>query len=372
MDGFKRPPSNHGPKPTSDVPNVHHSQPRPPGDVNVTVHNHTTPPVIKTGVLERNWLTALLLAIFLGGLGIDQFYLGKTGKGILKFFTGGLFGILWIIDIIMIATKSVNHIVWTEKEQSHAPASDPHTSGNWFANHKVMTAILGFIILIVIISVATGGGNKTAKISTTAAIKPAPQTQQAAPKTTTTPAPTKSTPTPKVASRQVKGTATTLGAGTFTGGKDVPVGLYDVTTTSGQSGNFIVSGTDSYNEVLGVSDGFGVPKVRAQISTGDQVEISGLSQVVFTPVTAPFVTTQTVTSLYAGTFTVGQDIGAGRYTATTTAGSSGNFIVSGADSVNEVLGVSDGFGVPSVTTNLKNGDIVEISGLSQVTLTPTT
>jgi TM2 domain-containing membrane protein YozV len=66
------------------------------------------------GVLEKNWLVALLLAIFLGWLGIDRFYLGSAGVGILKFFTFGLFGILWIVDIIMIATRSVKGIAWKE------------------------------------------------------------------------------------------------------------------------------------------------------------------------------------------------------------------------------------------------------------------
>ncbi|HHT76802.1 MAG TPA: TM2 domain-containing protein [Clostridiaceae bacterium] len=48
--------------------------------------------------------TALILSIFLGGLGIDRFYLGHTGLGVLKLLTGGVFGILYIIDIIMIVT----------------------------------------------------------------------------------------------------------------------------------------------------------------------------------------------------------------------------------------------------------------------------
>ncbi|MGA8116142.1 MAG: NINE protein [Actinocatenispora sp.] len=64
-------------------------------------------------VLRRNWLAALLLSIFLGVLGIDAFYLGQVGKGVLKLLTGGLFGILWIVDIAMIATKSVRGIYWT-------------------------------------------------------------------------------------------------------------------------------------------------------------------------------------------------------------------------------------------------------------------
>jgi len=64
------------------------------------------------GVLERSHLTAILLAIFLGWLGIDRFYLGNPGIGILKLLTFGVFGIMWLIDIIMIATKSVKGIVW--------------------------------------------------------------------------------------------------------------------------------------------------------------------------------------------------------------------------------------------------------------------
>ena len=48
--------------------------------------------------------TALILSVLVGGLGIDRFYLGYTGLGVLKLLTGGCFGILWIIDIINIAT----------------------------------------------------------------------------------------------------------------------------------------------------------------------------------------------------------------------------------------------------------------------------
>jgi len=43
----------------------------------------------------------LLLALsFLGFCGINRFYLGKVGTGILFFFTGGLFGIGLIYDLI--------------------------------------------------------------------------------------------------------------------------------------------------------------------------------------------------------------------------------------------------------------------------------
>ena len=48
--------------------------------------------------------TALILSILLGSLGIDRFYLGYTGLGILKLITGGGFGIWWLVDLILIAT----------------------------------------------------------------------------------------------------------------------------------------------------------------------------------------------------------------------------------------------------------------------------
>ncbi|MEE0023314.1 TM2 domain-containing protein [Ruminococcus sp.] len=48
--------------------------------------------------------TALILSILLGELGIDRFYLGYVGLGILKLITAGGFGIWWLIDLILIAT----------------------------------------------------------------------------------------------------------------------------------------------------------------------------------------------------------------------------------------------------------------------------
>lgn len=55
------------------------------------------------GASGKNKITALLLCIFLGGLGVHRFYVGKIGTGIVWLLTGGVFGIGWIIDIVMIA-----------------------------------------------------------------------------------------------------------------------------------------------------------------------------------------------------------------------------------------------------------------------------
>ena len=52
---------------------------------------------------EKSFVSTLLLAILLGGLGIHRFYAGKIGTGIVMLLTFGGLGIWTLIDIIMIA-----------------------------------------------------------------------------------------------------------------------------------------------------------------------------------------------------------------------------------------------------------------------------
>jgi hypothetical protein len=60
------------------------------------------------GVMEpqRSWLATLLLCIFLGPLGVHRFYSGHIGIGLFQFFTGGGFGLWWLIDLILILTNN--------------------------------------------------------------------------------------------------------------------------------------------------------------------------------------------------------------------------------------------------------------------------
>ena len=59
---------------------------------------------------KKDKTTAIILSVLLGGWGIDRFYLGYTGMGVLKLLTGGFCGILTIIDwcTIMNKTKEQN------------------------------------------------------------------------------------------------------------------------------------------------------------------------------------------------------------------------------------------------------------------------
>lgn len=52
-----------------------------------------------------NWILTLLMSIFFGALGVDRFILGHVWLGLLKLVTGGGFGIWWLIDVILVATK---------------------------------------------------------------------------------------------------------------------------------------------------------------------------------------------------------------------------------------------------------------------------
>lgn len=67
---------------------------------NIHTNNHSRQ---RTGISNKSkWIT-LILAIFLGYIGIHRFYVGKNASGVLYIFTVGLLYIGWISDIVKIA-----------------------------------------------------------------------------------------------------------------------------------------------------------------------------------------------------------------------------------------------------------------------------
>jgi TM2 domain-containing membrane protein YozV len=56
---------------------------------------------------DKDWAVAVLLSFYLGWLGIDRFYLGYTGLGVLKLVTIGGCGIWAMVDLILIGLNKL-------------------------------------------------------------------------------------------------------------------------------------------------------------------------------------------------------------------------------------------------------------------------
>ena len=68
-------------------------------------NNNFNTAYVPMGKPKNKWL-AFFLCLFLGALGVHRFYEGKIGTGLLWLFTGGLFGLGWFIDLIILLCRS--------------------------------------------------------------------------------------------------------------------------------------------------------------------------------------------------------------------------------------------------------------------------
>lgn len=72
-----------------------------------TTPTETLAPIQAAAPAERSCILASMLSLFLGVLGVDRFYLGYIGLGILKLITFGGFGVWYVIDLILIITGAL-------------------------------------------------------------------------------------------------------------------------------------------------------------------------------------------------------------------------------------------------------------------------
>ena len=90
----------------------------------------------------RKYLTTGLFAIFLGGFGVDRFYLGKTGSAIAKLLTCGGCGVWALVDIIILLTGGT-------RDAQGNPLAD-ETPKN---KRTLILIFVGWLILSIITSV---------------------------------------------------------------------------------------------------------------------------------------------------------------------------------------------------------------------------
>lgn len=87
---------------------------------------------------QKSFVATWLLAWFLGWLGIDRFYLGKIGTGILKLVTVGGLGIWSLIDVILVLCG-----VTRDKAGRPLEGYDQHKKVAWIIS--IVLFVLGLI-----------------------------------------------------------------------------------------------------------------------------------------------------------------------------------------------------------------------------------
>lgn len=54
--------------------------------------------------MQLDKMPAIIVTLFLGGLGVHRFMAGKVGTGVIWLLTGGCCGIGWLIDFVKVCT----------------------------------------------------------------------------------------------------------------------------------------------------------------------------------------------------------------------------------------------------------------------------
>lgn len=93
---------------------------------------------------QKSFLTTWLLSLFLGGLGVDRFYLGKIGTGIAKLLTVGGLGVWSLVDLIIT-------VAGKRTDKNRQPLAG-------YGQHKVLAIVVSAVLVVggVVIGAVSG------------------------------------------------------------------------------------------------------------------------------------------------------------------------------------------------------------------------
>ncbi len=97
---------------------------------------------------SKSFVATWLLAWFLGSLGVDRFYLGKIGTGVVKLVTAGGFGVWALYDLFL---TLLGH--QTAKDGSLLAGYDDHKKLAWIVTVGVWLVLTAAYVAVVVFSV---------------------------------------------------------------------------------------------------------------------------------------------------------------------------------------------------------------------------
>lgn len=98
-------------------------------------------------VSEKSYVKTVVLSSSFGVLGVDRFYLGKTGTGVVKLLTVGGLGIWYLVDLILAVFGKV------QAKDSTAPLDDTEKYKPFFVKLfwiMIVVEVVAFFFAIVV------------------------------------------------------------------------------------------------------------------------------------------------------------------------------------------------------------------------------